>query len=183
MDLSRSRGVPGLGCRFWHTAAMTTRTADLSDERGDRMQACALQLRSLGGRRAFEGPVSTVRCRDDNGLLRAAVGEPGLGRVLVVDGGGSLDSALVGDVLAGLAVTNGWAGVVVNAAARDVVALSSLDIGVLALGTNPCRAGRGGRGDRDVVVSFGGATFHPGARLFADEDGVLVERRDNIATF
>lgn len=147
------------------------------------MQACVLQLRSLGGRRAFEGPISTIRCRDDNGLLRDAVSEPGLGRVLVVDGGGCLDSALVGDVLAGLAVANGWAGLVVNAAARDVVALSSLDVGVLALGTNPRRAGCAGVGDRDVVVRFGGATFGPGARLFADEDGVLVQRHDNIASF
>ncbi len=150
-------------------------TADLSDAQGDRLQACALQLRSFGGRSAFAGPVATVRCRDDNGLVRAALSEPGVGRVLVVDGGGSLEAALVGDSLAGLAFGNGWSGMVVNGAVRDVVALASLAIGVLALGTNPRRGSRDGAGDRNCRVTFGGVTFRPGALLYADEDGIVVE--------
>lgn len=150
-------------------------TADLSDEHGDRLQACSLQLLSFGGRKAFEGIIATVRCRDDNGLVRAALSEPGAGRVLVVDGGGSLDTALVGDVLAGLALANGWSGVVLNGAVRDVVTLATLGVGVLALGRNPRRGRRDGAGERDVAVSFGGVTFRPGARLYADADGILAE--------
>ncbi len=161
---------------------MSVRTADLSDEHGARLQACTLQWRMLGGRRQFTGPVSTVRCREDNGIVRVAVSEPGEGRVLVVDGGGSLSAALVGDVLGGLAAANGWAGLVVNGAARDVVALAQVDIGVLALGTNPRRAERDGVGERDVAVSFGGVVFTPGARVFVDEDGLLVERGDRTST-
>lgn len=157
---------------------MTLRTADLSDEHRAHLQACTLQWRSLGLRRQFTGPVSTVRCRDDNGLVRVAVSEPGGGRVLVVDGAGSLSSALVGDVLAGLAAANGWAGVVVNGAARDVVALAHVDIGLLALGTNPRRAERDGVGERDVPITFGGVRFTPGTQVFADEDGLLVAVAD-----
>ncbi len=152
-------------------------TADLSDQRGDEVAPCLLQLRSFGAVRAFSGPASTVRCLDDNALVRAALSEPGAGRVLVVAGGGSLRSALVGDVLAGLAVANGWVGIVVDGAVRDVAALARLDVGVLALGTNPRRGGRAGAGERDVPVVVGEATVHPGALVFADEDGVLVEQR------
>ena len=162
---------------------MTSSTADLSDEYGPHLQACSLQWRSLGRTHNFTGPASTVRCRDDNAIVRATVSEPGDGRVLVVDGAGSLDCALVGDVLAGLAAANGWVGIVVNGAARDVVALRRLDIGVLALGTNPRRARRDGTGERDVVVGFGGVTVWPGARVFVDEDGLLVEAADSDPQF
>ena len=140
------------------------------------MQPFLAQLwRSFGAVTAFSGPAATVRCRDDNVLVRAAVSEPGHGRVLVVDGGGSLQTALVGDTLAGLALANGWAGVLVHGAVRDVVALSTMPIGVFALGTNPRRGARDGAGETGAAVTFGSATFAPGAQVFADEDGVLVE--------
>src|SRR5215212_3234610 len=116
------------------TDPVTIRTADLSDASGDWYLPCVLPWRSFGATASFAGPVATVRCRDDNGLVRAAVGRPGNGRVLVVDGGGSLDTALVGDVLAGLALSNGWGGLVVHGAVRDVGALSRLAIGVGARG-------------------------------------------------
>ena len=154
---------------------MTTRTADLSDEHGDDLLPCQLQLRSFGGRTAFEGRAVTVRCRDDNAPVRAAVAEPGEGRVLVVDGGGSLATALVGDVLAGRAAENGWAGLVVHGAVRDVVALADLDSGVLALGTNPRRGAATGPGERDVEVAIGGVVVRPGAMVHVDEDGLLVQ--------
>ena len=152
------------------------RTADLSDAAGDRLLPCCLPWRSFW-RLPFSGTVATVRCRDDNALARQAVGEPGLGRVLVVDGGGSLQTALVGDVLGALAVEHGWSGIVVHGAVRDVVALAALPLGVLALGTCPRRGGRTGSGERDVEVAFGGAVFRPGDELFADGDGVLVGPR------
>jgi regulator of ribonuclease activity A len=154
---------------------VTLRTADLSDSSGDRFRPCSLPWRSYGSVTSFEGALATVRCRDDNGLIREAVEQPGEGRVLVVDGGGSLDTALVGDVLAGRARANGWSGLVVHGAVRDVVALAGIGIGVVALGTNPRRGQRDGTGETDVPVSFGGVTFHPGRRVVVDEDGILVE--------
>lgn len=156
---------------------MTVSTADLSDSAGDRFVPCSLAWRGFGRVTSFGGAIATVRCRDDNGLVRAAVAEPGEGRVLVVDGGGSLETALVGDVLAGLALANGWAGLVVHGAVRDVAALRELAIGVVALGTNPRRGTREGTGERGVEVTFGGVPFRPGFQLFTDEDGVLVEAR------
>ncbi|MEU8148135.1 ribonuclease E activity regulator RraA [Nonomuraea sp. NPDC048901] len=155
---------------------MTIVTADLYDERGDELDSCDLQLSQYGGRRAFAGTVVTVRCHEDNALLKSVLGEPGEGRVLVVDGGGSLHTALMGDIIAGLAVASGWAGVVINGAVRDVAALRELDLGVKALGANPRKSGKEGTGQRDVPVAFGGVTFHPGAELFSDDDGILVTR-------
>ncbi|WP_113702295.1 ribonuclease E activity regulator RraA [Nonomuraea lactucae] len=155
---------------------MTTVTADLYDERGDELDSCDLQLRQYGGRRAFQGAIATVRCHQDNALVKGILSEPGAGRVLVVDGGGSLHTALMGDVIAGLAVGNGWSGVVVNGAVRDVAALAGLDLGVKALGSNPRKSAKEGAGERDVPVTFGGVTFLPGATLFSDDDGILVTR-------
>ncbi|MGI5284579.1 ribonuclease E activity regulator RraA [Nonomuraea polychroma] len=155
---------------------MTIVTADLYDERGDQLDSCDLQLRQYGGRHAFAGPIATVHCHEDNALLKSVLSEPGGGRVLVVDGGGSLHTALMGDVIAALAVANGWAGVVINGAVRDVAALRELDLGVKALGSNPRKSGKEGTGERDVPVSFGGVIFRPGAELFSDDDGILVTR-------
>ncbi|GAA4516144.1 ribonuclease E activity regulator RraA [Nonomuraea ferruginea] len=155
---------------------MTVITADLYDERGDELDSCDLQLRQYGGRRAFRGRIATVRCHQDNALVKAALAEPGEGRVLVVDGGGSVSTALMGDVIAGSAVANGWAGVVINGAVRDVAALRELDLGVKALGSNPRKSAKDGAGERDVPVTFGGVTFRPGAELWSDDDGILVTR-------
>lgn len=157
---------------------MSTRTADLSDADGDRLRPCVLPWRSFGAHTSFQGPASTVRCLDDNGLVRAAVHEPGLGRVLVVDGGGSLATALVGDNLAGIAAANGWAGVLVVGAVRDVVALAATPIGVLALGVVPRRGAAAGEGQRDVALAVGGVAVRPGALVVADEDGVLIDVLD-----
>lgn len=155
---------------------MTISTADLYDERGDQLDSCHLQLRQYGGRRAFSGRIATVRCHEDNALLKSVLSEPGEGRVLVVDGGGSLRAALMGDVIAGIAVASGWTGVVINGVVRDVAALRDLDLGVKALGSNPRKSAKTGAGERDVPVTFGDAVFHPGAELFSDEDGILVTR-------
>jgi regulator of ribonuclease activity A len=132
-----------------------------------------VQWRSFGAA-SFSGRISTVRCFEDNVVLKAAVSEPGDGRVLVVDGGGSLRCALLGDNIAGIARDNGWAGVVLNACVRDSAALDALGFGVKALGTNPRPSAKGGAGEVDVPVTFGEVTFAPGALLHADEDGVVV---------
>jgi regulator of ribonuclease activity A len=115
-----------------------------------------------------------VRCREDNVLVRQAVSSPGDGRVLVVDGGGSLRYALLGDNLAQLAIDNGWAGIVLNACVRDAAALDALGLGVKALGTCPRPSRKEGAGETGVPVTFGEATFEPGALLHADADGVVV---------
>jgi len=157
-------------------------TADLVDEHGDAVASCDVQLRQYGGRPRFEGQLRTVRCFQDNALLKSVLAEPGWAQVLVVDGGGSLHTALVGDLIAGLAVTNGWAGLVIHGAVRDIVALAGLDLGIKALGSNPRKSAKTGPGQLDVPVVFGGVTFVPGAQLWADEDGVLVLGRGLLLT-
>ncbi|MFN3574280.1 MAG: ribonuclease E activity regulator RraA [Phenylobacterium sp.] len=149
-------------------------TADLSDANEGAAQVLRLQMRDLGGRRAFSGPIRTVRCHEDNSRVKAVLAAPGEGAVLVVDGGGSLNCALVGDMIAEGAVKNGWAGVVVHGAVRDAAVLATLDLGVKALGTMPLRSVRRDQGETDVIVAFGGVIFTPGDRLYADEDGVVV---------
>jgi regulator of ribonuclease activity A len=152
---------------------MNFATADLLDAH-EQLQSCDLQLRSFGGSPRFYGVISTVRCREDNALLKRVLSQPGAGRVLVVDGDGSLHSALVGDVIAGMAAQNGWAGIVVHGAIRDSVAMAKLSLGVKALGTNPRRSAKAGEGEIDVPVRFGGAVFTPGHWLYGDEDGIVV---------
>ena len=107
-------------------------------------------------------------------MLKARVAEPGEGRVLVVDGGGSLRVALLGDMVAGLAAANGWAGLVIHGCVRDVAVLRHLPIGIKALGSNPRPSGKAGAGEIDVPVEFGGITFRPGAMLTSDDDGIVV---------
>lgn len=155
---------------------MTVATADLFDERGDELDSLAIPLQDIGGRIGFDGPVRTVRCFRDNALVKATLATPGQGAVLVIDGDGSLDSALIGDLIAASAVENGWAGVIVYGAVRDRVAIGRLDLGVKALGSNPRKSSKDGTGEVDVPVTIGGVTFTPGKRVWADADGVLVER-------
>jgi regulator of ribonuclease activity A len=152
-------------------------TADLIDAYGPELTGCETQFRSYGARARFAGPIATVRCHEDNALVKRVLGTPGEGRVLVVDGSGSLRTALLGDMIAASAVAQGWAGVVINGAVRDVVALRELDLGIRALGSNPCKSAKDGAGEVDVPVLFGGAEFRPGSWLYADEDGIVVAPR------
>ncbi|OBI09705.1 ribonuclease [Mycolicibacter heraklionensis] len=149
-------------------------TADLVDEIGTDVRSCDVQFRQFGGRTEFAGRISTVRCFQDNALLKSVLSEPGDGGVLVIDGSGSLHTALVGDVIAELARSNGWAGLIVHGAVRDASTLRTLDIGIKALGTNPRKSTKTGAGERDVVVEFGGVAFVPGAVAHSDDDGIVV---------
>jgi len=148
-------------------------TSDLLDEHGPDAGVCLIQFRSFGAR-SFSGPVATVLCFEDNVLVRQRATEPGEGRVLVVDGGGSMEYALLGDNIASLAQDAGWAGIVLNACVRDTVALDQLGLGVKALGSNPRPSGKEGAGEVDVDVGFGDITFTPGAILTSDDDGIVV---------
>jgi regulator of ribonuclease activity A len=151
-------------------------TADLYDERGEELDSVALQFQSIGGQSNFSGPARTVRCFEDNALVKSTLGTPGGGAVLVVDGGGSLRTALMGDLIAASAVTNGWAGVVVHGAIRDRTAIADLPLGVKALGSNPRKSAKAGAGDVDVELVIDGVTIRPGAMIWCDPDGILVQR-------
>ncbi len=153
-------------------------TADLYDAAPDEVFACELQLRHWGQRTAFSGPIATVRCLEDNVLVRQRLEEPGDGRVLVVDGGGSLRCALVGDILAERGRDSGWFGMVINGAIRDSAVINGMDYSVRALGTNPTRSTKAGKGETDVVLDFGGVRFVPGHWLYADADGIVVSARE-----
>lgn len=156
-------------------------TADLYDELEDNLISCSTQFTQYGGQRRFTGPISTVKCFRDNQIVKETLNSPGAGRVLVVDGDANLESALMGDMIAEAAVQNGWAGVIINGAIRDSVAIATLDLGVKALGTNPRKSAKTGAGEKDVEVSFGGTTFRPGDMLWSDEDGVVVARPETAA--
>ncbi len=149
-------------------------TADLVDEIGADVRSCDLQLGQYGGRAQFAGTITTVRCFEDNALLKAVLSEPSDGGVLVVDGDGSVHAALVGDVIAELGRSNGWSGLIINGAVRDASTLRTLDIGIKALGTNPRKSTKTGDGVRDAAVEFGGVVFVPGQIAYSDDDGIVV---------
>ncbi|MBS1188381.1 MAG: hypothetical protein H6R10_173 [Rhodocyclaceae bacterium] len=157
---------------------MTFKTPDLCDqfeaELGRTVRVVAPMFQRYGGRAAFAGRIVTLKLFEDNSLVREVLGEPGQGKVLVVDGGGSLRCALVGDQLAILAKKNGWEGIVVYGCIRDSGDINQIDIGVRALNTHPQKSIKKGVGDRDIAVTFGGVTFNPDAHLYADEDGIVV---------
>jgi len=149
-------------------------TADLCDDHAERVQVCEPVFHMFGGRRAFHGPISTIRCFEDNSRVKEAVEGPGAGRVLVVDGGGSRRRALLGDNLGRAAVKNGWAGVIIHGCIRDSAELGRMDLGLRALGTMPLRSDKRGEGERDVPVRFAGVTFRPAEFVYVDEDGIIV---------
>jgi len=153
---------------------MEFQTADLCDANESRVKVVSPMFRSYGGRTAFSGRITTLKVFEDNSLVRTALEGPGEGKVLVVDGGGSLRCALVGDQLALLGVKNQWAGVIVYGCIRDSKAIGTMELGLFALGTHPLKSIKKGAGDRDIAVTFGGVTFTPRHFIYADEDGVVV---------
>lgn len=156
-------------------------TSDLCDAHPGQVQVAEPVLRDYGARVRFGGPIQTVRVFEDNALVREVVDTPGEGRVLVVDGGGSLRCALVGGRLASLAQVNGWSGLVINGGVRDSEELRDLAIGIRALSTVPRKSGKEGRGERGIPVSFAGVVFPPGGFIYADADGLVVSGDDLLA--
>lgn len=153
---------------------LKVKTADLCDDFEDVLQIAEPLLKNFGGRRAFHGPISTVKVFEDNSLVRDALESPGKGRVLVVDGGGSRRCALVGDVMARIAEDGGWAGMVIYGCVRDATELGKMSIGIKALAANPRRSVKRGEGQWDVPVNFAGVTFRPGEYLYSDDDGIII---------
>jgi regulator of ribonuclease activity A len=156
-------------------------TADLCDGYPELVQIAALGFREFGGVTKFSGAIETLSVFEDNALVREVLEGAGRGRVLVIDGGGSLRCALVGGRLASAAYGNGWSGLLVNGCVRDAAELAELPIGIRALDTTPRRSGKLGQGQRGGRVSFAGVSFDPGAFLYADGDGIIVAERDLLA--
>ena len=153
---------------------MQISTADLCDAYPEQGRVVAPMFTSYGGRRSFGGEIVTVKCFEDNSLVRDHARRPGAGKVLVVDGGGSRRRALLGDRVAAAAAENGWAGLLIYGSIRDVDAVGQIALGVMALGSIPVKTEKRGLGDLNVPVTFGGVTFHPGEYVYADSDGVIV---------
>lgn len=160
-------------------------TADLCDSyahshahahvHGGTVRVAQPIFRDYGKRRAFHGRAQTLRVFEDNALVRAALETPGNGDVLVIDGGGSLRTALVGGNLGKLAEANGWAGVVVHGAIRDSRELAECNVGIKALAAMPLKSAKKGEGNKNVAVTFAGITILPGEWIYADEDGLVVD--------
>ena len=151
-------------------------TPDLADE-SPLVTAIELQFNSYGALRQFGGEVVTIKCHEDNSLVKQCVGEPGEGRVIVVDGGGSQRRALLGDMLAEKAAANGWAGLVINGVIRDVDEIGQTQLGVQALGTCPIKTEKLGVGQRDISIRIGGVDIAPGDYIYADNNGVIVSKK------
>ncbi|MFF7708407.1 ribonuclease E activity regulator RraA [Pseudomonas sp. NPDC007930] len=149
-------------------------TPDLCDAYPEHVRVLEPMFSNFGGRDTFGGQIVTVKCFEDNSRVKEQVELPGQGKVLVVDGGGSLRCALLGDMLAEKAAHNGWQGLVIYGCVRDVDALAQTDLGVQALASHPLRTEKRGLGDLNVVLNFAGVTFRPGEFIYADNNGVIV---------
>ena len=161
---------------------MSFTTAEISDEFTRHVRAAEPVFRDWGGVLTFAGAIETVKVFEDNGLVRQVLEAEGRGRVLVVDGGGSVRCALVGGRLAALAYQHGWSGIVVHGCVRDSAELAGTPLGVKALHAMPMKSGKTGTGQQGIPVTFAGIAFAPGAHLYADRDGILVADRDLLVS-
>ncbi len=153
---------------------MTFATPDLCDDFAEHVIVADPLFHSYGANARFSGEISTIKCFEDNSLVREAVAENGAGRVLVIDGGGSMRRALLGDMLAEKAVANDWQGVVIYGCLRDVDQINAMNLGVKALGTHPMKTDKRGEGQRNLPLQFAGIRWQPGDYLYADNNGIIV---------
>ena len=156
---------------------MSLSVPDICDTFIDEIVVFDPVFRDFGGKRKFCGEIVTVRCFEDNSLVGETVRSPGHGRVIVVDGGGSMRRALLGDLLAEAAVENGWQGLVINGAVRDVEILASIELGIKALAACPVKTDKRGEGQMGVPLRFAGTLMEPGQYLYADANGIVIARR------
>ncbi len=152
---------------------MSFKTADLCDDYPERLSVLKPGFISYGDQQIFAGPVSTVRCYEDNSMVRRQLELSGNGRVLVVDAGHSLRCAMLGDLLAAMAIDNGWSGVIMNGLIRDSADISQMPLGVMALGTHPKKSEKKNSGDIDVSIDIAGVEIIPGDWVYADRDGIV----------
>jgi regulator of ribonuclease activity A len=151
---------------------------DICDNFPEDISVLEPQFREFGKRPCFCGEIVTIKCFEDNSLLRELLGSQGAEKVIVVDGGGSLRHALLGDLLAAKAVEHGWAGLVINGCVRDVEILSTLDLGIRALNCHPLKTEKRGEGQFNVPVNFAGVRFQPGQFIYADANGIVLACKD-----
>ncbi|MGG5287128.1 ribonuclease E activity regulator RraA [Pseudomonas viridiflava] len=149
-------------------------TPDLCDAYPDLIQVVEPMFSNFGGRDSFGGQIVTLKCFEDNSLVKEQIALEGKGKVLVVDGGGSLRCAMLGDMVAEQASKNGWEGLLIYGCVRDVDMLAQTDLGVQALASHPKKSEKRGIGELNVPVTFGGVTFKPGDYLYADNNGVII---------
>ena len=152
------------------------KTADLCDDHSNSLSIAQPLFQDYGKNISFSGQISTVKCFEDNSLVRKQLEQAGNGRVLVVDGGGSTRCAMVGDILAQMGADNGWNGIIVYGCIRDSGVIATIQIGVKAIGTLPLKSVKKGEGDIDVSVHFADVDFIPGDYLYADEDGIIISK-------
>lgn len=158
---------------------MDLKTADLCDEHIDKLRVGEpIGFNDYGGNKVFNGEIVTLKCFENNPMVRNTLGQNGAGKVLVVDGGGSMRCAMLGDKLGDLAVENNWNGVIVFGCVRDSADLAKIDLGVKALSTHPLKSSRKIEGQEDVAVRFAGIDFIPGEFVFCDEDGIVVSSKN-----
>jgi regulator of ribonuclease activity A len=162
---------------------MVLSVPDLCDEYFDRLQVCEPLFRDFGGKTRFCGEITTIKCFEDNSLVKQLVGTPGNGRVIVVDGGASTRRALLGDLLAAEAAENGWQGLLIYGCVRDVEILRTIDLGVKAMNSIPVKTDKRGEGQQDVPLAFASVRAAPGNWLYADENGVVIADGDLGVTF
>jgi regulator of ribonuclease activity A len=149
-------------------------TADLCDKHIDKLQVAEPMFSDFGTISCFEGEIHTLKVFEDNTLVRAALEKDGTGKVLVVDGGGSLRCALIGDNIAALAIQNNWRGIVLYGCIRDSKQIGEMEVGLKALDTNPTKSIKRNEGQENIDIRFAGVDFKPGAYLYSDEDGIVV---------
>lgn len=160
---------------------MQFKTADLCDDHESNITVAQPLFRDYGGNTSFYGKISTIKCFEDNSLVREALKSPGAGQVLVIDGGGSTRRALIGDLLAQAGADNNWAGIVVYGCIRDSNVIATINIGCKAIATLPLKTDKKGIGEKDVSVHFADVDFIPDQFLYADEDGIIVSPKDLLA--
>ncbi len=157
--------------------SLTLKTADLVDEFDADVHFCDLAFLKFGQKDAFHGPIQTVKCFEDNVLLKAELQKPGKGRVLIVDAGSSKRVAVMGDMIADIFLSNDWSGIVINGSIRDSREIDNMEIGVRCLATTPKKSAKEGVGRVGVRISFGGVQFEPGDYVYCDADGLLVSKK------
>lgn len=151
-------------------------TADLFDSHEGKVEVAEPLFKSYGKKTSFSGEIFTIKCFEDNSLVRERLGQDGKGKVLVIDGGGSLRCALVGDLLAEKGIKNNWEGILVYGCIRDSKLINEMNIGIKALNTNPVKSIKRGEGQESIELKFAGVTFKPGEYVYSDEDGILISK-------
>ena len=166
--------VPRKGCVKSMEKTMNKTTCDISDKLHPDVQYLEPVYKIYGAKTSFSGRIVTVKCYEDNSLVEEALKGNGKKSVLVIDAGGSMNCAMLGDKRAAEAINNEWEGIIVHGLVRDSVAINGMEIGIRALGVYPLKSIKNGVGDSNLIVNFSGVTFTPGEYLYADEDGVIV---------